>query len=55
MIEDDGQVCKMLKKMLEKEGIETIIELKRDNPDIKIIAISGGDLTKPENYLFIAE
>jgi PAS domain S-box-containing protein len=28
--------------MPEKEGIETIIELHRDFPDIKIIAISGG-------------
>ena len=27
--------------MPEKEGIETIIELKRDFPDVKIIAISG--------------
>ena len=25
-----------------KEGVETIIELKRDFPDVKIIAISGG-------------
>ncbi len=28
--------------MPEKEGVETIIELKRDFPDVKIIAISGG-------------
>ena len=28
--------------MPEKEGVETIIELRRDFPDIKIIAISGG-------------
>ena len=37
--------------MPEKEGIETIIELKRDYPDLKIIAISGGGAQTPENYL----
>jgi two-component system, chemotaxis family, chemotaxis protein CheY len=28
--------------MPEKEGLETIMELRKDFPDIKIIAISGG-------------
>ena len=28
--------------MPEKEGVETIIELRRDFPDVNIIAISGG-------------
>lgn len=28
--------------MPEKEGLETIIELKREDPGLKIIAISGG-------------
>ena len=28
--------------MPEKEGIETIIELKKDNPKVKLIAMSGG-------------
>ncbi len=29
--------------MPEKEGIEVIMEVKRDFPDVKIVAISGGD------------
>jgi CheY-like chemotaxis protein len=28
--------------MPEKEGIETIIELKKEHPDVKLIAMSGG-------------
>ena len=41
--------------MPEKEGIEIIIELKRDYPDVKIIAISGGGRINPEDYLDIAK
>lgn len=41
--------------MPEKEGIETIIEFKRDFPDVKIIAISGGGRIGPEEYLPMAE
>jgi|TARA_Y100000031_G_scaffold86706_1_gene95382 CheY-like chemotaxis protein len=37
--------------MPEKGGVETIIELKRDYPDLKIIAISGGGRTKKLNFL----
>jgi len=37
--------------MPEKEGIETIIELKRDYPGVKIIAISGGGSLGPKEYL----
>ena len=89
VIEDDEQICSMLKILLEKEGyavidapngkvgmrlyrengadlvitdlimpekegIETIRELKRDNPDVKIIAISGGGRLNPEVYLNMA-
>ena len=41
--------------MPEKEGIETIIELRRDNPDIKIIAVSGGGWKGDFDALKIAE
>ena len=41
--------------MPEKEGIETIIELKQNDPHVKIIAISGGGKISPTNYLHLAE
>ena len=41
--------------MPEKEGIETIVELRRRQPDLKIIAVSGGGRTKTMDYLQIAE
>ena len=41
--------------MPEKEGIETIIELRKENSNIKIIAISGGGYFNPEDYLEAAE
>ncbi len=41
--------------MPEKEGIETILELRRDFPDVKIIAISGGGRVDPGQYLSIAK
>ena len=40
--------------MPEKDGIETIMELRRKIPALKIIAMSGGGLVAPENYLVIA-
>lgn len=41
--------------MPEKEGVETIIDLKKEFKDAKIIAISGGGRVGPENYLKSAE
>lgn len=40
--------------MPEMEGIETIISLKKDRPDVKIIAMSGGGINSPAEYLDIA-
>lgn len=40
--------------MPEKEGLETIDEIRRDYPQIKIIAISGGGRIDPQDYLEIA-
>jgi len=41
--------------MPKKEGVETIMELKENFPDIKIIAISGGGSVTPHGYLEVAE
>ena len=40
--------------MPEKEGIEIIIELRRNFPDLKIIAISGGGTVGGSQYLDVA-
>lgn len=37
--------------MPEKEGIETIIELKRLDPQVKILAISGGGRERGKEFL----
>ena len=41
--------------MPEKEGLETIHALRKDYPDIKVIAISGGGTIDAQRYLSIAE
>ena len=41
--------------MPRKEGLETIIDLRQEFPDLKIIAISGGGRDSRENYLKTAE
>lgn len=38
-----------------KEGVQTIIEFRREFPEIKIIAISGGGTVGPDLYLDLAE
>jgi DNA-binding response OmpR family regulator len=40
--------------MPEKEGLETVMELRRDFPEVKIIAISGGGHVNPDEYLHMA-
>ncbi len=40
--------------MPEKEGLDTIMDLKRDNPQAKIIAISGGGRAASVDFLELA-
>lgn len=40
--------------MPEKEGLETIMDLRREFPAVKIIAVSGGGRTGNLNFLDIA-
>jgi len=49
----DLVVCDII--MPEKEGIETIGELRRNNPALKIIAISGGGRTENVDFLGMAQ
>ena len=41
--------------MPEKEGLETIMQIRRDFPDVKIIAISGGGRVGATHYLDMAQ
>jgi len=41
--------------MPEKEGIETIRDLKANYPELKVLAISGGGKGNAQDYLYIAK
>ncbi|MEX0696951.1 MAG: response regulator [Dongiaceae bacterium] len=41
--------------MPDQDGIQTILELKREKPNVKIMAISGGGSVVPGSYLDQAE
>ncbi len=41
--------------MPEKDGVDTILELRRDFPEVQIIAISGGGTIDSNQYLCIAK
>lgn len=41
--------------MDDMDGFDVIIHAKKQNPEIKIIAISGGDRRWPERYLDVAK
>ena len=41
--------------MPEKEGLETIMAMRRDSPQVKIIAMSGGGRIGADEYLDLAK
>lgn len=49
----DAIICDIL--MPEKDGLEVLIELKRDFPEVKIIVISGGGTHGMLDYLQAAK
>jgi DNA-binding response OmpR family regulator len=38
-----------------KEGLETIIELRHEFPELPVIAVSGGGIVDPGSYLALAQ
>jgi DNA-binding response OmpR family regulator len=55
-LQESGEMQIVITDMLmpEKEGIETIREIRKDFPWIRILAISGGGICIPESYLNLA-
>ncbi len=41
--------------MPEKEGVETMMELKKLDPNVKVIAVSGGGQIKAQEYLKVMQ
>jgi len=41
--------------MPEQDGVGIMLQLAKENPGIKTIAISGGGRISPESYLYMAE
>ena len=41
--------------MPEEDGIGAMLQMRRERPDVKIIAISGGSKADRSDYLVIAE
>lgn len=41
--------------MPEKDGLETIMEVRKEDQNVKIIAISGGGVSDPDDYLKMAK
>ena len=56
VLKDQKDISLMITDLImpEKEGFETIIEVKKQYPSINIIAISGGGQVGPENFLVLA-
>ncbi len=53
--EDPADVVITDMVMPEKDGMETIMELRKDFPGVKIIAVSGGGAIGPYCYLMTAQ
>jgi DNA-binding response OmpR family regulator len=57
MLESERDINVLITDLImpEKEGIETIMEIRKQNNSIKIMAISGGGKVGPESYLVLAD